>query len=98
MHPFTDHQGVSLMKKLMGSTSKKLLLFFLLIQTPAFVNRLSSVLANTLGYKISVQNLLFSPGLKAEISDLDITRIKDRGLSFHSRHVSFDGKISTPLK
>ena len=75
-----------------------LLLLFLLIQTPAFVNRLSSVLANTLGYKISVQNLLFSPGLKAEISDLDITRIKDRGLSFHSRHVSFDGKIRMPLK
>src|SRR4030042_3959558 len=75
-----------------------LLLLFLLIQTPAFVNRLSSVLANTLGYKISVQNLSFSPGLKAEISDLDITRIKDRGLSFHSSRIDFDGKIRMPLK
>ena len=75
-----------------------LVVCFFLIQTSSLINGLSSVLANTLGYKISVQKLLFAPGLKAEISDLDITRIKDRGLAFHSRHVSFDGKIRMPLK
>lgn len=71
---------------------------FFLVQTPAVVNVLSSILASKLGYKISVQNLSFSPGLKGDISDLNITRVKTGGLSFYSQHVSFDGKIKMPLK
>jgi hypothetical protein len=74
------------------------MVLLLLIQTPAVVNGLSSILANKLGYKISVQNLSFSPGLKGEISDLNMTRVKDGGLSFYSQHVSFNGEIRMPLK
>jgi hypothetical protein len=75
-----------------------LIVLFLLIQTPAVINGLSSILAGKLGYKISVQNLSFSRGLKGDISDLNITRVRNGGLSFYSQHVSFDGKIRMPLK
>jgi hypothetical protein len=71
---------------------------FSLIQTPAFINGLGSVLESKLGYKISVQSLSFSSGLQGEISGLTITRMKDGVLSFHSPHVDFEGKISKPLK
>jgi hypothetical protein len=55
-------------------------------------------MANKIGYQISIQGISLSPGLKGEISALNIKRIKDGGLSFHSQHVSFDGKIRMPLK
>lgn len=71
---------------------------FFLIQTPSFINLIGSILGTKLGYKISVQGISFSPGLKGEISNLEITRLKDGVLSFISPHVDFKGKIRTPLK
>jgi hypothetical protein len=71
---------------------------FLLIQTPSFINGLGSVLAGRIGYQISIQGISFYPGLKGDISDLNITRVKIGGMSFYSQHVSFDGKIRMPLK
>jgi len=72
--------------------------FFLLIQTPVFINLLGSVLGAKFGYKISAQNFSFSSGLEGEISNLEITRLKDGVLSFISPHVDFKGKIRMPLK
>jgi hypothetical protein len=71
---------------------------FFLIQAPAFINGLGSILANRLGYKVSVKGFSFSSGLKGDISDLNITRVKNGGLSFYSQRVSFDGKVRMPLK
>src|SRR3972149_3571032 len=72
--------------------------FYFLIQTPAFINFLGSTLGSKLGYKISVQSISFSPGLKGEISNLEITRLKNGVLSFISPHIDFKGKIRMPLK
>jgi len=71
---------------------------FFLIQTPAFINGLGSVLESKLGYKITVQGLSFSPELKGEISGLKIVRSKDGVLSLHSPYVEFEGKIRKPFK
>jgi hypothetical protein len=75
-----------------------LVILFLLIQTPAFVNFLGSTLGSRLGYKINVQGISFSPGLKGEITNLRITKSKDGILSLLSPHVDFKGKIAMPLK
>lgn len=72
--------------------------FYFLIQTPAFINFLGTTLGSKLGYKISVQSISFSPGLKGEISNLEITRLKNGVLSFISPHIDFKGKIRMPLK
>ncbi len=72
--------------------------FYFLIQTPAFINFLGTTIGSKLGYKISVQSISFSPGLKGEISNLEITRLKNGVLSFISPHVDFKGKIRMPLK
>jgi hypothetical protein len=72
--------------------------FYFLIQTSAFINFLGTIIGSKLGYKISVQNISFSPGLKGEISNLKITKLKDGVLSFLSPHVDFKGKIRMPLK
>jgi hypothetical protein len=72
--------------------------FYFLIQTSAFINFLGTIIGSKLGYKISVQNISFSPGLKGEISNLKITKLKDGVLSFLSPRVDFKGKIRMPLK
>lgn len=72
--------------------------FYFLIQTPAFINLVGSILGTKLGYKISVQSISFSPGLEGQISNLEITRLKDGGLSFFSPRVDFKGNIKKPLK
>jgi hypothetical protein len=72
--------------------------FFFLIQTPAFVNGLGSVLESKLGYKITVQGLSFSPKLKGKISGLRIAKSRDGVLSLHSPYVEFKAKIRKPFK
>jgi hypothetical protein len=72
--------------------------FYFLIQTPAFINFLGTTIGSKLGYRISVQGISFSPGLKGEISNLEVTRLKNGVLSFISPHIDFKGKIRMPLK
>lgn len=71
---------------------------YFLIQNSAFVNFIGSVIGARLGYKISVQNIYFSPGLNGGISNLKITKLKNGELSLFSPHVDFKGEIRMPLK
>src|SRR4030042_2460354 len=72
--------------------------FYFLIQTPVFINFLGTTIGSKLGYRISVQSISFSPRLKGDISNLEITRLKNGVLSFISPHVDFKGKIRLPTQ
>ncbi|MBM4128548.1 MAG: hypothetical protein FJ243_00340 [Nitrospira sp.] len=72
--------------------------FFYLIQIPAFINSLGAVLGEFVGFSVKVKDLSLSPELKGEISDLQITSLKDRNLSFLCSNVSIKSKVHSSLK
>ncbi len=70
---------------------------WLALQSAFIVNRVASLAAPVLGYRVRVEAVSFSPNLRGKISGLVITPLNDKGPSVFCAHVEIKGALKNVI-
>ena len=70
---------------------------WLSLQSAFIVNRVASLVAPVLGYRVKVETVSFSPDLRGKISGLVITPLNDKGPSIFCASVEIQGAVKNVI-